>query len=150
MNILTLLGITIFIVLLFSMSMTSGTKASLSALAEQWRWLLLVALWSQILLLPQIITITPEPWKWLGFIGMAGIIVCGGANVLQKEDELVHMIAAAVAFVCFTGWVMLMNNYCLLAMIVCIAAGRDKFKWRLEIGLIISVYLTLILNIFNK
>lgn len=150
MNILAIIGMTIFTVLLFAMSFTAGTKSSISQLAGQWRWLLLVALWSQVLLLPYMLNITPEQWKWLTFVGISGIVICGGANVLNKEDELIHMIAAAVTFVCFTGWVMLMNNYCLLALIICLAAGRDKFKWRLEIGLIISVYLTLILYMYGN
>ena len=147
---LTIIAIAIFIVLLFSMSMTAGTKSSISQLAEQWRWLLLVALWSQILLLPYMLTITPTNWRWMTFIGMGGVVTCGGASIFNKEDELIHMIAAAITFLCFTGWVILMNNYCLMALIMCLAAGRDKFKWRLEVGLITSVYLTLILNIFSK
>lgn len=150
MEVLAILGMAIFIVLLFSMSMTAGTKSSISQLAEQWRWLLLAALWSQVLLLPQMLSITPEAWKWTTFVGMGGIVICGGASVLEKEDELIHMIAAAITFVCFVGWVMLMNNYCLIALIMCIAAGRENFKWRLEVGLIISVYLTLILDMYAK
>ena len=86
------------------------------------------------------IELTPEPWKWLVFIGIIGIVGCGGASIFNKEDELIHMICAAIAFVGFTGWVMLINNYCLLPLVVCIAAGRENFKWRLEVGLIISVY----------
>ena len=79
------------------------------------------------------------------FFGISAIVICGAANVLDKADEWAHIIAAAVAFVCMTGWVMLINGRCLLPLIVCIAAGRENWKWRVEIGLIISVYITLIL-----
>lgn len=150
MDILAVLGITIFGTLLFCMSVTVGTKPSISALAEQWRWLLLVALWSQVLLLPQMITITVEPWKFLPFIGISGVIICGGASILNKEDELVHMIAAAVTFTAFFAWVMVTNSCCLLATVMCIMAGRQNLKWRAEVGLITSVYLVLILSIYGN
>lgn len=149
MQILMILGMTIFVILLFYMSITAGTKSSLSQLAGQWRWLLLAALWSQILLLPQMLDMTPNSQQWLTFIGTGGIVICGGTSVINKEDELVHMIAATITFICFTSWVFLMNPYCLLATIICAAAGRDNFKWRLEVGLIISVYLTLILHLYS-
>lgn len=141
---LAIISMTVFAVLLFSMSITAGTQTSISALAGTWKWLLLIALWSQILLLPQMIEVTPNAWKWMPALGMFGIIVCGGANVMQKEDELIHMIAAAITFVCFFGWVMLIKSINLLPMVMCLMAGRDKWKWRLEVGLITSVYLTLL------
>lgn len=141
---LAIIGMTIFVILLFSMSITAGTKTSISALAKEWRWLLLLSLWSQILLLPQMLTITPEFWKILPVLGTFGIIICGGASVFNKEDELIHIIAAAVTFVCFFGWIMLLNEYYLLPLIICLAAGKDKWKWRLEVGLITGVYLTLL------
>ena len=144
MGILAIIGITIFIVLLFSMFMASGTQESVSALAKDWKWLLQIALWSQVLLLPQLFEITPDPWKFVPFLGIAGILGCGAASVFNKSDELFHMICAAIAFTCFFGWVMIMNSYNLLAVVVCLAAGRDKWKLRLEIGLIISMYLTLL------
>lgn len=147
MGTLAIIGMTIFIILLFSMSVTAGTKNSISALAEQWRWLLLVALVSQVLLLPQIITITPENWKWLGFIGISSVVVCGAANVTDKTDEIVHIVCAAIAFVCFFGWLLVVNSVCLLPLVLCIAAGRERWKWRIEVGLIASVYTTLLLTI---
>lgn len=132
------------------MSIVSGTKVSLSALAEEHKVLLLFALWSQVLLLPQMLQITPESYKWISFIGMGGIIICGGASIINKEDELIHMISAIVTFICFTLWVILLKTYFLLPVILCLAGGKDKFKWRLEIGLITSVYLTIISSIFTN
>lgn len=139
-----------FVVLLWSMALTAGTQVSISALVKKWRWLLLVALWSQVLLLPQMLEITPDPWRWLAAIGIGAIGICGGASITDKADEWVHIIAAVVAFTALTGWVMVVNNRCLLALIVCIAAGRENWKWRTEVGLIISVYMVLILTMFNQ
>ena len=132
------------------MSIVSGTKVSLSALAEEHKVLLLFALWSQVLLLPQMLQITQESYKWISFIGMGGIIICGGASIINKEDELIHMISAIVTFICFTLWVILLKAYFILPVILCLAGGKDKFKWRLEIGLITSVYLTIISSIFTN
>lgn len=43
---LAIISMTVFAVLLFSMSITAGTQTSISALAGTWKWLLLITLWS--------------------------------------------------------------------------------------------------------
>ena len=141
----TYLAMFVFVVLLWSMALTAGTQESISALAYRWRWLLLVALWSQVLLLPQMLDITPDSWRWLAFIGIGAIGLCGGASITEKVDEWVHIIAAVVAFTALTGWVMVVNDRCLLPLIVCIAAGRQNWIWRVEVGLVISVYMVLVI-----
>lgn len=143
---LVFLAMFVFVVLLWSMALTAGTQKSISALAYKWRWLLLAALWSQVLLLPQMFAITPDPWRWLAFIGIGAIGICGGASITDKADEWVHIIAAVVAFTALTGWVMVVNDRCLMPLIVCIAAGRENWKWRIEVGLVISVYMVLVLT----
>lgn len=107
---------------------------------------MLGALWSQVLLLPQLLEITPEGWKWMPALGIFCIIVCGGASVFDEADRLVHIIVAVLGFVCLTGCVMSIDGKLLLPLIVCLSAGRDRIVWRAEVGLIISVYLTLILQ----
>ena len=144
-SITTVMAIAVFLVLLFSMAMTVGTQGSISKLAERWRWLLLVALWSQVLLLPQMLDMTPQGWQWMPVLGIFAIAICGGASLFNKEDNLVHMIAAAVAFVCLVGWVMLINSRCLMPLVVCALAGRENPIWRIETGLVASVYTLMIL-----
>lgn len=141
---LTFIGIFAFVVLLASMSWTAGTQHSISALSKRWRWLLLAALWSQVLLLPAMIEVTPDKWRWLAALGIAGVVFAGAANVWDKADYWVHIIAAVVAFALMTGWVMVVDSVCLLPLIVCIAAGRENWQWRVEVGLIISVYMALV------
>ena len=123
---LTYISIFIFVVLLCAMSLTAGTQPSFSALASKWRWLL------------------PEPWKWLAAAGIFAVAICGGANLYDKADRRVHMVAAIAAFVLLTGWVMVVDSVCLLPLIVCVACGRERWKWRVEVGLVISVYMALI------
>lgn len=144
-SITTVIAIAVFLVLLFSMAMTAGTQGSISKLAGRWRWLLLVALWSQALLLPQMLDMTPQGWQWMPVLGIFAIAICGGASLFNKEDNLVHMIAAAVAFVCLVGWVMLINSRCLMPLVVCALAGRENPIWRIETGLVASVYTLMIL-----
>ena len=144
-SITTVIAIALFLVMLLSMSITAGTQESISKLAKEWRWLLLFALWSQVLLLPQMLDMTPIGWQWMPFLGIFAIVICGGANLFAKEDNLTHMIAAAVAFVCLVGWVMLINSRCLMPFVVCVMAGREKPIWRIEAGLIASVYTLMIL-----
>ena len=144
---LSIIGMVIFAVLMLFMSMTYGTQQSISALAGKWRWLLLVTLWSQILLLPQMLEITPTNWQWLCFFGIGAIIFCGGANIFEKSDELFHMVCAVVAFVFLTAWVIVINPYLILPLIVCICVGKERWKLRAEVGLIISVYMAILLSI---
>jgi len=101
------------------------------------------------MILPQAVTLTPEPYKIIPFLGIMGILICGGANVLNKNDELIHIVAAIITFVSFTIWVLIINKLYLFILILCLCAGKDRIKWRTEIGLIIAVYLILLLNIFK-
>lgn len=138
------IGMIVFVVLLAGMSWTTGTQRSISALSKRWRWLLLVALWSQVMLLPAMLSVTPSRWQWLAAMGIGAIVITGAADVWNKTDERVHIIAAVSAFTLLTGWVMVVNSVCLLPLIVCIAAGRDNWQWRVEVGLVISVYMALV------
>lgn len=145
MDALVVIAIAVFLCLMISMSFTSGTQGSISQLAKQWKWLLLVALWSQVLLLPKMLDMTPQGWQALPFFGIGGVAFCGCASITDKVSELVHMIAAAVAFTALTGWVMLIDSHCLMPLVVCALCGRERPIWRFEIGLIASVYTVLIL-----
>lgn len=145
LSITTVIAIVAFLVMLMGMAITAGTQGSISKLARQWQWLLLAALWSQVLLLPQMLDMTPAGWQWLPVLGIFAIALCGGANLFADEDRLVHMIAAAVAFVCLTSWVVLLNSRCLMPLVVCAMAGRERPIWRIEVGLVASVYTLMIL-----
>lgn len=145
MSIFVYIAIFIFSILLLYMSYKQGTQTSLSQLAKNQWFILLIALCSQILLLYPVIEITPIAIKWLPFIGCSFIVFTGITNVFNKEDELMHMISATIAFICFVAWVCLINYKCILPLLICICAGKQNFKWRIEIGLIISVYMTLLL-----
>lgn len=141
------IGMIAFVVLLAGMAWTAGTQRSISSLSKRWRWLLLAALWSQVLILPAMLSVTPTAWQWLAALGVGAIVFTGAADVYDKTDEWVHIIAAVVAFTLLTGWVMVVNSVCLLPLIVCIAAGRENWQWRVEIGLIISVYMALVIEL---
>lgn len=141
------IGMIAFVVLLAGMSWTMGTQKSISSLSKRWRWLLLTALWSQVLILPAMLSVTPTAWQWLAALGVGAIVFTGAADVYDKSDERVHIVAAVVAFTLLTGWVLVVNSVCLLPLIVCIAAGRENWQWRVEIGLIISVYMALVIEL---
>ena len=141
------IGMIAFVVLLAGMAWTAGTQRSISSLSKRWRWLLLAALWSQVLILPAMLSVTPTAWQWLAALGVGAIVFTGAADVYDKTDEWVHIVAAVVAFTLLMGWVMVVNSVCLLPLIVCIAAGRENWQWRVEIGLIISVYMALVIEL---
>lgn len=124
--------------------MKYGTQESLSQLANKCRWLVLACLWSQVLVLPMMLELSPDAWKWLAFVSICSIVICGGANIVDKTDEKTHMIAAIVGFVALTTWVFLVNPKCIVPLVICIAAGNKNLKWRAEIGLVSSVYMVII------
>ena len=145
LSITTIIAMALFLPLLLGMALTAGTQGSISQLAKHWRWLLLFTLWSQVLLLPQMLDMSPQGWLWLPVLGIFAIAICGGASLYNKEDNLTHMIAAAVAFVCLVGWIVSINSRCLMPLLVCAMSGREKPIWRIEVGLIASVYTLMIL-----
>lgn len=145
LSITTIIAMLAFLSLILYMALTAGTQGSISKLAKQWRWLLMAALWSQVLLLPQMLEMAPDGWQWLPVFGIFAVAICGGASLFNKEDNLIHMIAAAVAFVCLSGFIVSINSRCLMPLIVCTMAGRERLIWRIEVGLIASVYTLMIL-----
>lgn len=144
---LAIIGMAVFLILALSMAITAGTQDSISQLAKTWRGLLLLALLSQVTLLPQMLEMTPIVWKWMPFVGIAGILVCGAASVVDKADKLVHMIAAAIAFACLFGWLLVVNSHCLIPFVVCAMCGRERPIWRCEVGLVASVYMAIVLGL---
>ena len=145
---LTFFAMFTFVTLLASMSWTAGTQKSLSALAGTWRWLLCATIWSQALLIPVMLEMTPGPWQFLAFLGMGCLMFTGISNVLDKNECLFHTITAVAGFTFLFGWLMVVNDKCLLPFIVCAAAGRENWKWRAEVGLIISVYMAIVCHLF--
>lgn len=139
--------IIIFTILLFIMSNKQGTQSSISQLAKKQWFILSLALCCQLFLVYPMIEITPVIWKFLPFIGCSAIIFTGITNIFNKEDEVVHIISAIIAFISFTLWVFIIKYQCLISLILCIAAGKQNLKWRIEVGLIISVYTTLLLMV---
>uniref|UniRef100_UPI00257BD8FB hypothetical protein n=1 Tax=Lachnospira sp. TaxID=2049031 RepID=UPI00257BD8FB len=101
----------------------------------------------QCLLLYPMLELTPVLFKWIPFIGCGSMLFTGITNILNKEDETIHMICAILSFILFSSWILLLKPICILPMIICGIAGKENLKWRLEIGLIISVYMTLLLII---
>ena len=141
---LAIIAMIIFIVLLSFMTFKAGVQPSISALVQHYKWLLLIALWSQALLLPYMLDITPDLLKVLVFLGMGGIVGCGITDIKDKSDEVLHMVFAIIAFISLFSWVILMDLVALIPFIVCAGLGKDNIKWRAEIGLISSVYLIIL------
>lgn len=144
MSLFIYIPIIIFSILLFVMSNKQGTQISISQLAKQQWILLLIAIISQLVLLYPMIEFTPLNLQWIPFIGCGSMLITGATNIFNKEDELIHVIFAIIAFLSLSTWVFILNIKCLLPLLICLVAGKQNIKWRLEVGLIISVYMTLL------
>lgn len=147
MNLFVYIPIIIFSILLCFLTNKYGTQSSISQLAKYNWYVLMIALCSQCLLIVPILELSSSAIQFIPFIGCFGIILTGITNVLNKEDSLIHSIAAIVSFICFLVWVSIINFKCLLPLLICGMVGRENLKFRLELGLIISVYITLLLLI---
>lgn len=147
MSIFVYLAISIFCILISIITYKEGTQSSISQLAKNQHKLLSVALCSQLLLIYPLIELTMPGLQWLPFLACGFIIITGLTNIFRKEDQLVHMITAIVSFILFVIWVLIMSPKCIIPLIICLASGKENIKWRLEVGLIISVYMTIILLI---
>lgn len=56
------------------------------------------------------------------------------------------MYLIVVVAMCVVIGAMCMDSRCLLPLVVCACAGRERIIWRCEIGLVASVYMVLLLN----
>lgn len=149
MIILVWIALSIFIGFLTWASLSVGTQKSLSALTEVWkRWPFMIALWSQVILLPGMMELVGENYQWMVFLGTFGIILTGAAPITNSFDTRVHIFGACLAAIFFSLWVILIDWRFLIPTLLCIVGGgKNTIQWRSEIGLIGSVYLTLIMNL---
>lgn len=61
---------------------------------------------SAALLMPVMITVAPENWKFLGFLAAAALIFVAVAPHYKGDEAKLHKTAAKVAGVCAVAWAM--------------------------------------------
>ena len=128
----------------------AGGQESLSAMARAWKkWPFMLTMVIQGFCLPSLmIGMTGETCMFLPFFMSLGILLVGATPLMKESlEERVHYLGAFLSGIAGAVWVGLNNWILLLPALICIlAGGKENLKWRIEIGLIISVYLVLCLK----
>lgn len=118
-------------------------------------YLFTATLWVMLFtLLPVLLEITPDSWKWLAFLALAGIGFVGAAPFFHDSAEgKVHTVAAIAAAVFGLAWTLTTSYwYAALALAFCICmlgiAATDSWRsartWWLEMAAFGSVYFSAI------
>ena len=97
-------------------------------------------------MMPQMIDITPEPYKALAFLTCGGIAFVGAAaNYKDKTTYPVHKWAALTSAVCSIAWVLVVNPLALSALSIATVGLIDHQRWLLycELACFAAVILTL-------
>lgn len=108
-----------------------------------------------VLILPQMIEVTPDDWRVLGFLPPVCIGFVGAAPCFKKDFEsIVHTVAASSAALISLCWVALLTPYwyvILASAAIIVVLGWATKSWKtcytfwLEMIAFLAVFTTLIL-----
>ena len=124
-----------------------GTRKSLSQLGVDWqKWLFTLFIWTETLLvLPSMFDATTENLQWMIFVIGTGLLLLGGASVTDKSQETYHDVGAWISCVGSLVWFGLTDPVMLfIPLFSVIAGGCERWRWTGEIGIIVSLFITLL------
>ena len=103
---MVILSLAIFAFYVTVMAMKYGAKEVVSEYAYEGGMTLFTACIgaSAALLMPVMIAVAPENWKFLGFLAAAALIFVAVAPHYKGDEAKLHKIAAKVAGVCAVAW----------------------------------------------
>lgn len=109
-----------------------------------WHYLLIAS--SALLLLPTMLSVTPDSFKFLAFLSCASILIVGSAADYKGNANTIHQVASYTCAVCALLWSMLVCPIALLAMLISQIGWIDKERNLLwcEIGAFATVYCSVI------
>lgn len=148
--ILILVSCFVIAVYLISYVCSCGLPTSISATYyhTQHKWLLPVVLGVSIVTaIVPFFDLTPDYWRFLAFLTVAGIMFIAAAPAFRKEFEgKVHCGAAIVAGISSIAWLSIIGGIPWLVIagaLTAIANWKCKTFW-LEVGILLNLYIVLI------
>lgn len=129
------------------------TSISATYYKTQHKWLLPTVLGLSIgsAIIP-FFDLTPDYWRFLSFLTVAGIMfVCAAPAFRQEFEGKVHCCAAIVAGASSIGWLIAVSGVPWIAItgLVVAIADRKHFVFWIEAGLLINLYIVLGLLSFH-
>ena len=105
---MVILSCVIFTAYVSAMAMRYGAKEVVSEYAYEGGMTLFTACigTSAALLMPVMITVAPESWKFLGFMAAASLVFVAVAPHYKGDEAKLHKTAAKIAGVCAVAWAM--------------------------------------------
>ena len=148
--ILTLISCLVIAVYLICYVSHCGVPASISATYynTQHKWLLPVVLGISVATARvPLFDLTPDYWRFLVFLLVAGIMFVAAAPAFKQEFESkVHAVAAIIAGVSSIAWLIIISGIPWLVIAGTLSAlvfWKQKTFW-LEVGILSNLYLVLI------
>lgn len=105
---MVILSCVIFTAYVSTMAVKYGAKEVVSEYAYEGGMTLFTACIgaSAALLMPVMITVAPESWKFLGFMAAASLVFVAVAPHYKGDEAKIHKTAAKIAGVCAVAWAM--------------------------------------------
>lgn len=105
---MVVLSLAVFASYVIAMTMKYGAKEVVSEYAYEGGMTLFTACIgaSAALLMPVMITVAPESWKFLGFMAAASLVFVAVAPHYKGDEAKLHKTAAKIAGVCAVAWAM--------------------------------------------
>ena len=103
---MVILSLAVFASYVIAMAMRYGAKEVVSEYAYEGGMTLFTACIgaSAALLMPVMITVAPDNWKFLGFMAAASLVFVAVAPHYKGDEAKLHKTAAKVAGVCAVAW----------------------------------------------
>lgn len=103
---MVVLSLAVFVSYVIAMAMKYGAKEVVSEYAYEGGMTLFTVCigTSAALLMPVMVAVAPEDWKFLGFLAAAALIFVAVAPHYKGDEAKLHKIAAKVAGVCAVAW----------------------------------------------
>lgn len=105
---MVILSCVIFTAYVIAMAVRYGAKEVVSEYAYEGGMTLFTACIgsSAALLMPVMVAVAPEDWKFLGFLAAASLVFVAVAPHYKGDEAKLHKTAAKVAGVCAVAWAM--------------------------------------------
>lgn len=105
---MVVLSLAVFASYVIAMTMKYGAKEVVSEYAYEGGMTLFTACIgaSAALLMPVMITVAPDNWKFLGFMAAASLVFVAVAPHYKGDEAKLHKTAAKIAGVCAVAWAM--------------------------------------------
>lgn len=132
---MVVLSLAVFVSYVIAMAMKYGAKEVVSEYAYEGGMTLFTVCigTSAALLMPVMVAVAPEDWKFLGFLAAAALIFVAVAPHYKGDEAKLHKIAAKVAGACAVAWAMAtcweVVALSLAAYIAMMQVTKNRWAW---------------------